>query len=194
MFKKIVQLNKRGVEMGSYFSIVEASQKTGVQASSISNTLSGLYTTAGGYYWKWKGVDKRLFKKQKTLSIDEYIYLHDLTYASLAKIVGLRYNTLKEINKRSYGSVEAQKKLIEFGINPRCRVDPKEYVYIDDEEQPQGLEEYVIDVLSRKKIGVFKCMDSFEGKEISDILKKEKVIHYGLQKGAMYYVKYDMTI
>lgn len=195
MLRKLFQLNvETGEEVSSFESVKEACAKTRINESSIRLVISGLYSQAGGYFWEWRGVDKRIFKKQETLAIDEYIYLNGLSYNTLSEIVGVGCSSLQEINRRGTCSSKTKEKLIRFGIDPRYRVDPKEYVYIHEVEQPEGFDEYVCDVLLRKKVGVFKCADEIEAKEISDVLNRREVVHYGLQKGNIYCVKYDATI
>lgn len=195
MLRKLFQLNvETGEEVSSFESVKEACAKTRINESSIRLVISGLYSQAGGYFWEWRGVDKRILKKQETLAIDEYIYLNGLSYKTLSEIVGVGCSSLHEINRRGTCSSKTKEKLIRFGIDPRYRVDPKEYVYIHEVEQPEGFDEYVCDVLLRKKVGVFKCADEIEAKEISDVLNIREVVHYGLQKGNIYCVKYDATI
>lgn len=195
MLRKLFQLNvETGEEVSSFESVKEACAKTRINESSIRLVISGLYSQAGGYFWEWRGVDKRIFKKQETLAIDEYIYLNGLSYKTLSEIVGVGCSSLQEINRRGTCSSKTKEKLIRFGIDPRYRVDPTEYVYIHEVEQPEGFDEYVCDVLLRKKVGVFKCADEIEAKEISDVLNRREVVHYGLQKGNIYCVKYDATI
>lgn len=195
MLRKLFQLNvETGEEVSSFESVKEACAKTRINESSIRLVISGLYSQAGGYFWEWRGVDKRIFKKQETLAIDEYIYLNGLSYKALSEIVGVGCSSLQEINRRGTCSSKTKEKLIRFGIDPRYRVDPTEYVYIHEVEQPEGFDEYVCDVLLRKKVGVFKCADEIEAKEISDVLNRREVVHYGLQKGNIYCVKYDATI
>lgn len=195
MLRKLFQLNvETGEEVSSFESVKEACAKTRINESSIRLVISGLYSQAGGYFWEWRGVDKRIFKKQETLAIDEYIYLNGLSYKTLSEIVGVGCSSLQEINRRGTCSSKTKEKLIRFGIDPRHRVDPTEYVYIHEVEQPEGFDEYVCDVLLRKKVGVFKCADEIEAKEISDVLNRREVVHYGLQKGNIYCVKYDATI
>lgn len=195
MLRKLFQLNvETGEEVSSFESVKETCAKTRINESSIRLVISGLYSQAGGYFWEWRGVDKRIFKKQETLAIDEYIYLNGLSYKTLSEIVGVGCSSLQEINRRGTCSSKTKEKLIRFGIDPRYRVDPTEYVYIHEVEQPEGFDEYVCDVLLRKKVGVFKCADEIEAKEISDVLNRREVVHYGLQKGNIYCVKYDATI
>ena len=195
MLRKLFQLNvETGEEVSSFESVKEACAKTRINESSIRLVISGLYSQAGGYFWEWRGVDKRILKKQETLAIDEYIYLNGLSCKTLSEIVGVGCSSLQEINRRGTCSSKTKEKLIRFGIDPRYRVDPKEYVYIHEVEQPEGFDEYVCDVLLRKKVGVFKCADEIEAKEISDVLNRREVVHYGLQKGNIYCVKYDATI
>lgn len=195
MLRKLFQLDiKTREEVSSFKTAKEASVQTGVNETSIRLTIIGTYSQAGGYCWEWRGVDKRIFQDQQTLAIDEYVYLHGLSYRALSERVGIGAYSLQEINRRGSCSSRNQEKLMQFGIDPRYRVDPKKYVYIDEVEQPEGFEEYVCDVLQRKKVGVFKCADELEAKEISDVLNRREVVHYGLQKGNLFCVKYDATI
>ena len=195
MLRKLFQLNvKTREEVASFKSVKEACEKTRINELSIRLAITGLYSQAGGYAWECKGVDKRILKNQQTLAIDEYIYLHGLSYRTLSEMVGISFSSLQEINRRGTCSSKSKEKLMRLGIDPSSRLDPKDYVYIHDMEQPEGFEEYVCDVLLRKKVGVFKCMDELEAKEISDVLNRREVAHYGLQKGNLFCVKYDATI
>ncbi|MDO4927245.1 MAG: hypothetical protein Q3980_16500, partial [Turicibacter sp.] len=106
----------------------------------------------------------------------------------------ISFSSLQEINRRGTCSSKSKEKLMRLGIDPSSRLDPKDYVYIHEVEQPEGFEEYVCDILQRKKVGVFKCMDELEAKEISDVLNRRSIVHYGLQKGNLFCVKYDATI
>ena len=49
---EIEQRNIDGSYINTYFSISDASRKTGIEKSSISKCVRGKYKTAGGYIWK----------------------------------------------------------------------------------------------------------------------------------------------
>lgn len=69
MLRKLFQLNvETGEEVSSFESVKEACAKTRINESSIRLVISGLYSQAGGYFWEWRGVDKRIFKKTRNTS------------------------------------------------------------------------------------------------------------------------------
>lgn len=52
ILRKICQYNKSEELIGSYNNVMEASRNTGISRTSITNCLSGLSKTAGGFIWK----------------------------------------------------------------------------------------------------------------------------------------------
>ena len=54
-WKKIVQMSMNGEVIEEYLSLTEASRKTGVPCSNISNCCKGTYKrhSAGGYLWRY---------------------------------------------------------------------------------------------------------------------------------------------
>lgn len=54
--KKVVQLSKNYEFIASYDSVKQAATLLKINASHISECCKGLYKTAGGYVWKYKGV------------------------------------------------------------------------------------------------------------------------------------------
>lgn len=51
--KRIVQTSKDGALVAEYASIGQAAKESGVNRRSISDVLSGVQKTAGGYIWKY---------------------------------------------------------------------------------------------------------------------------------------------
>lgn len=51
--RKIIQLGIDGLEIDTYYSSVEASQKTGICYGSINNCARGVAKTGGGFIWKY---------------------------------------------------------------------------------------------------------------------------------------------
>jgi hypothetical protein len=52
--KAIIQMTKENEIMKEYKSLTEAFNKTGIKRTNISNCLTGLSKSAGGYKWKYK--------------------------------------------------------------------------------------------------------------------------------------------
>ena len=51
--KKIIQLTKDGIEINTFFSISEASRKTGTDHGDICKVAKGNKKTAGGFVWRY---------------------------------------------------------------------------------------------------------------------------------------------
>ena len=64
LYPQICQYTKDGILINKFFNSYDASSKTGISRSAISNCLCGLSKTAGGYIWK---------KEDDTLTQDDII-------------------------------------------------------------------------------------------------------------------------
>lgn len=70
--KEVIQYNLYGEEIGRYPSILEASERTGVNDKHISRCCNGNSVTAGGYYWCFPGVIPPINAKRINRMVDEY--------------------------------------------------------------------------------------------------------------------------
>ncbi len=52
--KKVYQFTESGMFIRSYDSVVEASETTGVNRSSIAKCCRGIYSNAGSYFWEYQ--------------------------------------------------------------------------------------------------------------------------------------------
>lgn len=138
------------------------------------------------------GLDKRILKSKKYLTIDEFLYYHDLTIQDLADYVGTTKGAISHYKvKVKRMKEELLKNFLSLGINPYLVREYKNAPYIEEHEQVVGIEgSYANELLESRRKEV-KCSSKEEAKLLGFEFKLRGVTYEIYKNGISYYVKFE---
>ena len=131
-------------------------------------------------------------KSKKYLTIDEFLYYHDLTIQDLADYVGTTKGAISHYKvKVKRMKEELLKNFLSLGINPYLVREYKNAPYIEEHEQVVGIEgSYANELLESRRKEV-KCSSKEEAKLLGFEFKLRGVTYEIYKNGISYYVKFE---
>lgn len=208
MLKWIAQYDLHtGEFIEKYQSVNEAVEVTGLPYGAIKNNVGGFRKSAYGYVFKREQVCKDTLKNKKMLTVEEYMFLHDLNKAEFAQQLGISATSVSYYsNRKSRPNAEIKKKLDAIGVISDWevishKVPKKKHTtkgkptgmrfYVNNEESIESL----IRLVDNRKVGRICCASQIEAKFVSKVLNSHGVANYvGRTKVHGYFVKFDKTV
>lgn len=137
-------------------------------------------------------LDKRILLAKKYLTIDEFLFYHDLTMQELADYVGTSKGAISHYKvKVTRMKEELLKNFLKIGINSYLVREYRNAPYVEDHEQLVGIEgSYANELLesARKEV---KCSSKKEAKLLGFEFKLRGVSYDIYKRGISYYVKFE---
>ena len=178
--------------MEIYDSLKEACKKNKTTQFNLKLTYDDLRFLQKENVCRPVGLDKRILKSKKYLTIDEFLFYHDLTMQELADYVGTSKGAISHYKvKVTRMKEELLKNFLKIGINPYLVREYRNAPYVEDHEQLVGIEgSYVNELLEsgRKEV---KCSSKEEAKLLGFEFKLRGVTYEINKKGISYYVKFE---
>lgn len=203
MLKWIAQYQAETNELvAQYRSVREASLTLGIPPSKLSDYIRLGYRLSG-YYFRREGVSKEKLRQKKGLTIEEYLYLHEMKVSELARLLGVVQPTVSQyLAKKQRASSEIKEKMEALGIiseweidrkekHPPARVKTTSYTFSCDREAMTSILSFV----EKKAVGRIYCESKSEAYFISNILDQHHIMNY-VAKTTRHgvFVKYDKTL
>ena len=206
MLKWIAQYNAETNELiAKYRSVREASQTLGIRQSKLSDYIRLGYRLSG-YYFRRESVAKDELRQKAHLTIEEYLYLHDMKVSELAKLLGMSSATVSAyIAKTHYANSDVKEKMETLGIISewdverkgmkvipvRDQTDPTQYTFAHDREAIAS----VLGFVDKQEVGRIYCVSKNEAHFISNILTQHHIMNYVAKTTYQGdFVKYDKTL
>lgn len=193
IFKKIKKINYQTKEVVEiYDSLKEACKKNKTTKFTLKLTYDDLRFLQKENVCRPVGLDKRILKSKKYLTIDEFLYYHDLTIQDLADYVGTTKGAISHYKvKVKRMKEELLKNFLSLGINPYLVREYKNAPYIEEHEQVVGIEgSYANELLESRRKEV-KCSSKEEAKLLGFEFKLRGVTYEIYKNGISYYVKFE---
>lgn len=193
IFKKIKKINYQTKEVVEiYDSLKEACKKNKTTKFTLKLTYDDLRFLQKENVCRPVGLDKRILKSKKYLTIDEFLYYHDLTIQDLADYVGTTKGAISHYKvKVKRMKEELLKNFLSLGINPYLVREYKNAPYIEEHEQVFGIEgSYANELLESRRKEV-KCSSKEEAKLLGFEFKLRGVTYEIYKNGISYYVKFE---
>lgn len=193
IFKKIKKINYQTKEVVEiYDSLKEACKKNKTTKFTLKLTYDDLRFLQKENVCRPVGLDKRILKSKKYLTIDEFLYYHDLTIQDLADYVGTTKGAISHYKvKVKRMKEELLKNFLSLGINPYLVREYKNAPYIEEHEQVVGIEgSYANELLESRRKEV-KCSSKEEAKLLVFEFKLRGVTYEIYKNGISYYVKFE---
>lgn len=194
-FFKIMAFDLDGNKIGEYDSVTQASRDKGIHRSNIDDCLRGSIFQTKGIVWEKWVVDKSIFAYKKTFTINEYMYIHGISYVELERRTGINKTYLCSIANGANCSEFVRKKLLDLDIDLMSGIDPKDYIFIPPgdiyEFGYEEIQDYVCRFTRKKKFGKFRCSDIGEAHITSFALTNINIPNYIRCKSKdLYIVRY----
>ncbi len=178
--------------MEIYDSLKEACKKNKTTQFNLKLTYDDLRFLQKEHVCRPVSLDKRILLAKKYLTIDEFLFYHDLTMQELADYVGTSKGAISHYKvKVTRMKEELLKNFLKIGINPYLVREYRNAPYVEDHEQLVGIEgSYVNELLEsgRKEV---KCSSKEEAKLLGFEFKLRGVTYEINKKGISYYVKFE---
>lgn len=193
IFKKIKKINYQTKEiLEIYDSLKEACEKNKTTKFNLKLTYDDLRFLQKENVCRPVSLDKRILLAKKYLTIDEFLYYHDLTIQDLADYVGTTKGAISHYKvKVTRMKEELLKNFLKIGINPFLVRDYRNAPYIEDHEQIVGIEGSYANELLESGRNEVKCSSKEEAKLLGFEFKLRGVTYEIYKKGISYYVKFE---
>lgn len=199
-FYRIIQRDAKTYEfLGEYENMSIAAKMTKTSTGSINKCIEGKLPRVNGYVFERYKVKKEVFDNAPMLSIQEYMYYHDLEYTDLARLIGISEPTLRRVVKTcDCKSYETFERISEFGVVFESVIS-EEYRYEHEKIKETFVREEAAEIvcksLSKSDIGEIVCAYYYEARAVAAALNNRDVVNYIHKKSNdAFYVKYDATI
>ena len=205
MLKWIAQYNAETNELiAKYRSVREASQTLGIRQEKLSDNIRLGYRLSG-YYFRRESVAKEELRQKAHLTIEEYLYLHDMKVSELAKLLGMSSATVSAyIAKTHYANSDVKEKMATLGIISEWKIErkdmkvihrdkpaPTQYAFSHDREATAN----VLRLIDKQEVGRIYCVSKKEAHFISNILTQHQIMNYVAKTTYQGdFVKYDKTL
>lgn len=192
-FKKIKKINFKTKELVEiYDSLKEACKNNKVSAFNLKLSYDDLRFLQKENVCRPVSLDKRILLAKKYLTINEFLFYHDLTMQELADYVGSKKGAISHYKvKTTRMNKELFKNFLALGINPYLIREYRNAPYVEDHEQTVGMEGSFVNELlesGRKKV---KCITKEEAKLLGFEFKLRGVSYEIYKKGIYFYVKFE---
>lgn len=178
--------------MEIYDSLKEACVKNKTTKFNLKLTYDDLRFLQKEHVCRPVGLDKRILQTKKYLTIDEFLYYHDLTIQDLADYVGTTKGAISHYKiKVKRMKEELLKNFLSLGINPYLVREYKNAPYVEDHEQVVGIEGSYANELLESRWKEVKCSSKEEAKLLGFEFKLRGVTYEIYKKGISYYVKFE---
>lgn len=178
--------------MEIYDSLKEACEKNKTTKFNLKLTYDDLRFLQKENVCRPVSLDKRILSSKKYLTIEEFLFYHDLTMQELADYVGTSKGAISHYKvKVKRMKEELFKNFISIGINPYLFREYRNASFLEDHEQMVGMEgSYANELLEsgRKEV---KCSTKEEAKLLGFEFKLRGVSYEIYKKGLSYYVKFE---
>lgn len=178
--------------MEIYDSLKEACKKNKTTQFNLKLTYDDLRFLQKENVCRPISLDKRILLAKKYLTIDEFLFYHDLTMQELADYVGTSKGAISHYKVKVTRMKEGLlKNFLKIGINPYLVREYRNAPYVEDHEQLVGIEgSYANELLESRRKEV-KCCSKEEAKLLGFEFKLRGVTYEIYKKGISYYVKFE---
>lgn len=195
IYRKIRKENFETGEVVEYYDFMsDACKKNKIKIEKLILTFDNLRFLDGKYVFRSVSLDKKILHKKERLTLEEFIFYHDINYQMLAKYLGVSHATIApaaRAKKKMRNSLV--KKLLNLNIDPYLFREFKNVDFIEDYEQKFGVEgSYVNEILESSKNDI-KCFTREEAKLIAFELDLRSINYEFEWRGPFLYINFERS-
>lgn len=195
IYRKIRKENFETGEVVEYYDFMaDACKKNKIKIEKLILTFDNLRFLDGKYVFRSVSLDKKILHEKERLTLEEFIFYHDINYQMLAKYLGVSHATIApatRAKKKMRNSLV--KKLLNLNIDPYLFREFKNVDFIEDYEQEFGVEgSYVNEILESSKNDI-KCFTREEAKLIAFELELRNINYEFEGRGPFLYINFERS-